>query len=73
MGNCLKGQAADDESLLRGNIGERESSSSDQFPFADPYSVRPTMAVFILLYDMTSACIHQIYLQGPGFGCAYFN
>ncbi len=38
MGNCLKGQAADDVSLLRGGEGTRESSSSDQI-HADIYQV----------------------------------
>ncbi|CAG7818985.1 unnamed protein product [Allacma fusca] len=37
MGNCLKGTASDDVSLLRGGEGTRESSSSEQIHGGDIY------------------------------------
>jgi hypothetical protein len=37
MGNCLKGTASDDVSLLRGGEGTRESSSSEQIHGSENY------------------------------------
>jgi len=48
MGNCLKGTASDDVSLLRGGEGTRESSSSEQIHGSDVY----TQVIIYILWKM---------------------